>query len=84
MYFVYLLKSKLKTDQLYTGYSVNVEKRLERHNKGLVDSTRPYRPWELIHYEAFKNKSNAKRREQYLKTTKGRRALRLMLKDSLK
>jgi len=35
----------------------------------------------LIFYEAFILERDAKRREKYFKTTKGKRALRLMLKD---
>jgi len=34
-------------------------------------------------YEAFILEKDAKRREKYFKTTKGKRVLRLMLKDSL-
>ena len=37
----------------------------------------------LIHVEYYLSRSDAVRREKYLKTTKGKRALRLMLKDSL-
>jgi len=36
---------------------------------------------ELIFYEAYLEKSDAQRREIYLKTTKGKRALKLMLTD---
>lgn len=37
----------------------------------------------LIFYEAYLMKSDAQRREVYLKTTKGKRALKLMLVDYL-
>ena len=84
MFYVYFLKSKEKPDQLYVGYSTDLKQRLKRHNAGLVQSTKPYKPWELIFYEAYKTSPDAKRREKYLKTTKGRKTLRLMLKDSLK
>ena len=81
-YYVYLLKSKVKLTQSYVGYSTDLQKRLERHNQGLVRSTKPYRPWKLIFYEAYISKKDAKRREQYFKTTKGRKALKLMLQDT--
>lgn len=84
MYYVYLLRSKTKQDQLYVGYTEDVEARLKKHNAGEVRSTKPYRPWVLIYYEAFTSKKDAKQREQYLKTTKGRRTFRLMLQDTLK
>ncbi|MFA4819318.1 MAG: GIY-YIG nuclease family protein [Patescibacteria group bacterium] len=84
MYYVYLLKSKRKVDWHYIGYTSNLEKRFKEHQNGLSKSTKPYRPLELIFYEAYKSKSDAKRREAYFKTNKGKRTLKLMLKDSLK
>ena len=82
MYYVYLLRSRTKKDQLYVGYTENLEARFKKHNAGEVQSTRPYRPWILIYYEAFADKKDAKQREQYLKTTKGRRTLKLMLQGT--
>jgi len=84
MFYVYYLKSKGFDNQHYVSYTENIESRLEKHNSGLVQSTKPYRPWELIFYEAYKSKKDAKRRELYFKTTKGRKTLKLMLQDSLK
>jgi len=84
MFYVYILKSINRDNQLYVGYTENVEVRFDQHNKGLVQSTRPYLPWELIFYEAYKSQKDTKRREKYFKTTKGRRALKLMLIDTLK
>ena len=83
MFYVYILKSKKKTDQIYVGYSTDLKSRFERHNKKLVSSTKPYAPWELVFYEAYKDKADAKRRETYFKTTPGRKALRIMLRNSL-
>lgn len=83
MYYVYLLKSQ-KRDWLYVGYTTNLKKRLEEHQKGLSLATKPYRPFELIFYESYKSMADAKRREKYFKTNKGKRTLKLMLKDSLK
>ena len=82
MYYVYTLKS-LSRDWLYIGYSENLRQRFLQHQKGLSASTKPYRPFELIFYEAYKSSSDAKHREKYFKTNKGRRTLRLMLKTSL-
>ena len=84
MYYVYLLKSKKKDNWHYVGYTSNLRKRFKEHQNGLSKSTKPYRPLELIFYEAYKTKSDAKRRETYFKTNKGKRALKLMLKDSFK
>ena len=84
MFYVYILKSKKEPNQNYIGYTTNLEQRIAKHNEGSVSSTRPYYPWNLIFYEAYLSKKDAKRREQYFKTTKGRKALNLMLKDSLR
>jgi putative endonuclease len=51
------------------------------HNKGKNKSTKPYIPLELIHYEAYKNNKDAKRRETYLKSNRGRTTLMTMLKE---
>jgi putative endonuclease len=83
MYYVYFLKSKKKIDQFYVGYTANLKNRLKEHNGGKSSATRPYLPWELIFYEAYKSMKDAKRREMYLKTTKGRKTLKLMLTESL-
>jgi putative endonuclease len=82
MYFVYLLKSK-KTAEIYTGYTTNLDKRIKRHSSGLVQSTKRMIPFELIYFEAFKSRLDAQRREKYLKSTKGKRTIKLMLKYSL-
>ncbi|OGF49479.1 hypothetical protein A3G55_01115 [Candidatus Giovannonibacteria bacterium RIFCSPLOWO2_12_FULL_44_25] len=82
MYYVYVLKSK-KKDWLYVGFSDNLKRRFKEHQNGLSVATRPYRPFELVFYEAYKSKRDAQKREIYFKTTKGKRALKLMLQESL-
>ena len=79
-YYVYLLKS-IKKDNLYIGYTTNLIKRLKEHNHGLVFSTKSYKPWNIIHYEAYLDINDAKRREKYLKTNQGSRLLKRMLKE---
>ena len=79
-YYVYILQS-IPTKRLYVGFSVDLKKRLQKHNRKLVLSTKPYAPWELIHYEAYRNKQDAQRREKYLKTNQGARLLKRMLKE---
>jgi len=79
-YYVYILHNTSK-NFIYIGYSENVKSRFESHNKGEVTSTKSYTPLELIHYEAYKNMKDAKRRETYLKSNKGRTTLMTMLKE---
>jgi putative endonuclease len=82
MYYVYLLKSQTK-DWLYVGYTENLNRRFGEHQKGLSEATKPYRPFELVFYEAYGSMADAKKRETYLKTNKGKRTLKLMLRESL-
>lgn len=83
MYYTYILRSR-KDKKLYIGYSANLKKRLTYHLSGNVKSTRERRPLELIFYEAFLSKEDAKRREEYFKTNQGKKALKLILRESLK
>jgi len=83
MFYTYILKSK-KSDELYIGYTSNLKKRLEEHNRGLNLSTKSGKPWKIIYYEACIDQSDAKRRENYLKTTQGGRMLKIRLKDYFK
>ena len=65
------------------GYTTDLRKRLKEHNQGLNQSTKPYRPWKLIYYEACLDREDAKRREDYLKTSQGQRLLKRRLKEYL-
>jgi putative endonuclease len=71
----------LKKDSLYIGYTSDLQKRFKEHNYGMNFSTKPYMPWQLIHYEAYLDKEDAMRREKYLKTSQGSRLLKRMLKE---
>lgn len=79
-YYVYVLKSQIK-DFIYTGYSENLKQRFEHHNRGKARATKSYLPFDLIHYKAYSNKKDAKRRELYLKTSRGKTTIRTMLKE---
>jgi len=79
-YYVYILQS-IKNSKLYIGYTRDLKKRLQEHNRGLVFSTKAYKPWRLIFFEAYHNEKDARRRERYLKTNQGSRLLKRMLKE---
>lgn len=79
-HYVYFLES-VKNRALYIGYTNDLRKRFKEHNRGLNFSTKPCIPWQLIHYEAYHNEKDAKRREKYLKTSQGSRLLKRMLKE---
>jgi putative endonuclease len=78
--YVYLLRSE-KNGSFYVGFTHDLKERLAKHNKGLNPSTKPYVPWELLYYEAHRSEADARRREHYLKTTAGDRALHRMLRE---
>ena len=81
MYYVYILV--LNNSQLYTGSTGDLKRRYPEHKNGKVISTKLRRPLELIHYEAYFKKSDATRRERFLKTTEGKRLLKQQLRDIL-
>lgn len=79
-HYVYVLHNPLK-NFIYIGYSENLKQRFLEHNSGKSKSTTHFRPLRLIFYEAYPTRSDAKRRERYLKNNKGRTTLITMLKD---
>ena len=70
MYFVYILKS-LKDLKYYIGQTDNLEERVKKHNKGQVNSTKSRVPLVLVRTEAYETRSDARKRENYLKSLKG-------------
>ena len=80
MYYVYVLYSPsfLRT---YVGQTNDESNRLHRHNAGFVKSTKPYRPWTLIHSEEFPARSLAIKREKWLKSPTGRRWLKAFIDE---
>lgn len=78
-YWVYVIESR--DGRLYVGFSTSVHKRLKEHNQGLNFSTKPYKPWYIVHCELYLNRKDALRRERYLKTSQGSRLLKRMLKE---
>ena len=78
-YFVYVLYSE-KDDGFYTGYTSDLRKRIEAHQAGKVRSTKHRLPLVLVYYEACRHQQDATHREQYLKTTYGKRYLRNRMK----
>jgi len=83
MYYTYILQS-LIDNELYTGYTENLRKRFNKHNKGLISSTKHRRPFKLIYYEACLDQQDATAREKFLKTGMGKRYTKNRLKRFLK
>jgi len=83
MFYVYILQSLSKKDELYIGFTKDLKNRLVEHNQKQNFSTKRYTPWKLIYYEACLNEIDAERREKYFKVSQGRRLLRRRLKEYL-
>jgi putative endonuclease len=79
---VYVLQSE-KDRNFYVGYTRDIKKRVEEHNRGQVPSTRKRVPLELIYWEGCINQQDATRREKYLKTAWGKRYIKNRLEKYL-
>ena len=77
MFYVYILKCSDNT--LYTGYTVDLIKRINTHNKGLgAKYTRGRLPVKLVYQEIFTSKSEAMKREISIKKLSRSEKIRLI------
>ncbi|MFC1780282.1 GIY-YIG nuclease family protein [Patescibacteria group bacterium] len=70
MYYTYVLRS-IKDKRYYIGSTENIGKRINRHNKGLVKSTKSRKPFKLVLYEQYSSRNEAYKREKEIKRMKG-------------
>jgi putative endonuclease len=82
MFYTYALLSE-KDNHFYCGFTIDLKKRVNEHQTGLVSSTANRRPLKLVYYEACLNETDAVKREKYFKTGFGRRFLRNRLETFL-
>jgi putative endonuclease len=75
MYYVYVLQSQ-KDKKFYTGFTRDLEKRINEHNSGVSMATKQRMPLNLVYYEFCLNHKDAMKRERYLKTTWGKRYIK--------
>ncbi len=68
---VYILFSAA-ADQYYIRVTKDVDKRLAQHNAGYSRSTQGRGPWEVVYTEGFGSRSEARKRESFLKQKKSR------------
>lgn len=77
VHFVYLLRCV--DDSLYCGYTNNLTKRVETHNRGKgAKYTRRRTPVTLVYSEEFKTKSEALKREHQIKKLSRKEKLALI------
>ncbi|OGG43181.1 excinuclease ABC subunit C [Candidatus Kaiserbacteria bacterium RIFCSPHIGHO2_01_FULL_48_10] len=82
MWYVYVIQST-KSDYWYTGFTRDLRKRFDQHQKGLKGWTKKRGPYTLIYYEACTHEDDAKARESFLKSGMGKRYLKNRLKRFL-
>ena len=66
---VYILQSE-KDESFYIGYSQNPIKRLHKHNTAKTGYTSTKKPWKIVYTEEFDTKTEAIKREKFLKQQK--------------
>lgn len=79
-YYTYILLSEKDGDK-YAGHTKDLKLRFEKHQKGLVESTKNRRPLKLIYFEACLTEKDALKREKYFKTHYGKMFLKNRLKS---
>ena len=78
-YFVYIVACK--NEELYTGYTNDIDKRVETHNSGKgAKYTKTRLPVKLVYSEQFENKSEALKREYKIKSLSRIEKLKLINK----
>ena len=82
MYFTYIIQSH--TDySYYIGYTGNLLNRLDYHNSGRSRYTRKKTPWKLVYMEEFQTKSEAIKREIFLKRQKSKTYLEQLIDEDV-
>ena len=67
-YFVYLISSNQNSKLItYVGYTNNLKRRLNLHNRGKGAKFTRGRRWKIIYSERYKTKNEALSREYYIK-----------------
>jgi predicted GIY-YIG superfamily endonuclease len=72
MWYVYVLRSTILGEHIYTGITQDLQQRLAHHNSGASPHTSKYRPWAIEVAVRFANEARARAFERYLKTGSGR------------
>ncbi|WP_298547611.1 GIY-YIG nuclease family protein [uncultured Aquimarina sp.] len=72
--FVYILYSD-KSSRYYVGQTADIDKRLKRHNSGIVPSTKSGTPWKLVLQLKTSSRSEAMILEKKIKKRGAKRFL---------
>ena len=80
-YYVYIIQS-LKDETYYVGSTQDLESRLQRHNQGRSQYTKPKRPWKLVYHEKYPDRPSAAKREHEIKRKKKREQIDILVRTS--
>lgn len=84
MHYFYFIQSIKKPEEIYTGSTNDLKKRIMEHNQNKSVYTKRYVPWRLVYYEAYFSEGDAREREQKFKRHgKANDELKKRLKRSL-
>ena len=81
--YLYILESSVDKTH-YVGITRNIEDRINYHNSRRVKSTKNKAPWIVIHTEIYETLQEARNREKYLKSYKGVKEKREIIKKYCK
>ncbi len=74
-YYVYVIKSS--EGYYYTGMTEDLDRRLSEHNNKTKSFwTKRGENWEVIYFEEFDSKTEASKRERWMKSGHGKKFLR--------
>jgi putative endonuclease len=76
------IPQSLWTGRFYVGSTVDLERRLEEHQRGHSPATRGRGPWRLVYQESFPSLLEARRRELQLKRWKSAKLIQQMLQGA--
>ncbi|MBI4100175.1 GIY-YIG nuclease family protein [Candidatus Microgenomates bacterium] len=82
MFTTYILQSE-RDRGYYIGSTDNIEKRIIQHNRGYSRYTKNRGPFKLIYQETYSSRSEAKKREYYLKSLKSRIAIEKLINAAI-
>ncbi len=80
MHYVYILHSDTLS-KYYIGSTSDVERRTVQHNTLSGGFTKSGRPWRLVYVEEFETKSQALKRENYLKRMKSKKFVEVLIRQ---
>ena len=81
MFTVYILQSQ-SLDRYSVGFTNDLARRLEEHNRKKGKYTDSGIPWQLVYHETFSTKTEAMDREKFIKLKKSRTFIESLISSS--